>query len=39
MPMQDIRYDQYFADVIRVMTSRGLLLTSRSREGRANSIE
>lgn len=38
MPMQDIRYDQYFAEVMRVMTSRGLLLTSCSREGRANSM-
>jgi flavin reductase (DIM6/NTAB) family NADH-FMN oxidoreductase RutF len=36
--MQDIRYDQYFAEVMRVMTSRGLLLTSRSREGQANSM-
>ena len=38
MPMQDIRYDQYFADVMRVMTSRGLLLTSRGSDGRANSM-
>jgi len=36
--MQDMRYDQYFSRVMRVMTSRGLLLTSRSREGRANSM-
>jgi flavin reductase (DIM6/NTAB) family NADH-FMN oxidoreductase RutF len=38
MPMQDVRYDQYFTEVMRVMTSRGLLLTSRSRDGRANSM-
>ncbi len=38
MPMNDIRYDQYFPEVMRVMTSRGLLLTSRSRDGRANSM-
>ncbi len=38
MPMQDIRYDQFFPDVMRVMTSRGLLLTSHGPGGRANSM-
>ncbi len=38
MPMQDIRHDQYFSEVMRAMTSRGLLLTSRSPDGRANSM-
>lgn len=38
MPMQEIHYDQYFAQVMRVMTSRGLFLTSQTRDGRVNSM-
>jgi flavin reductase (DIM6/NTAB) family NADH-FMN oxidoreductase RutF len=38
MPMQDIVYDQHFSQVMRVMTSRGLFLTSHDPAGRANSM-
>ncbi len=38
MPTQDIRYDEHFPDVMRVLTSRGLLLNSRDSNGKANSM-
>jgi hypothetical protein len=38
MQLQAMRYDEHFGEVMRVMTGRGLLLTSASPSGKANSM-
>lgn len=38
MQLQDMRYDEHFSEVMRALTSRGLLLTSATPAGKANAM-
>lgn len=38
MNIQDMRYSEHFAEVMQALTTRGLLLTSATAQGKANSM-
>lgn len=38
MNMQDMRYNEHFGEVMQVLTSRGLMLTSITPQGKANTM-